>query len=285
MESFEAPSGARIHVNPDDQAGQRALARGGPKDREQRLWSFLANELSYQAVYDLGANYGQVTLGAAYPPETEVVLVEPNPQLVPYLQRSIETHPNREQIKLHSLALGNHDGSANLFIRTEAQGKSSLVQERGESTPVPLTTLDALASPSAGTRDAIIKLDVEGSELALLEGAAETLSGFDNYAIMIELHPGYMRMTADSVGRYVELLCSYGRLWEQNKSGAVKPFDFARFVRRGKLHDILIVSGDRYTAQIREAKRRIDRPPRQAAEAPAVEHGGTLHRLRQRLAR
>ena len=283
MESYTAPSGARIHVSPDEQAGIRVLARGGPKDRERMLWSFLAAEFDYDTVLDLGANYGQVSLEFTYPEDVRIILVEANPGLLPFLERSIETHPNRGQIDLRGLALGDHEGTAKLFVRTDAVGKSSFVRERGDPIEVELGTVDALVPSSPRWSDAIIKVDVEGSELAVLEGAAKTLGGLENYAIMVELHPDFMRRTAGSVGRFLEKLCAYGYLWERKTTGIIKPFDLYRFVRRDKLDDILIVSGDAYTARIRDFNRSLRKEPSTpAARASSRTH---LRRWARRMTR
>jgi FkbM family methyltransferase len=281
VQHYTAPSGARIHVSPDEQAGQRALQRRGPKPHEHQLWSFLAANLPYQAAYDLGANYGQVSLASTYPPQVPIALVEANPELVPYLERTIATHPNRESITLHNIALGDHDGPATLYVRHDAIGKSSFVRKRGDATEVQMTTFDALAPPTPEITSAIIKIDVEGSELAVLAGATRKLDSLDDYAIMIELHPGFMRRTAGSVGVYLETLCEYGRLWEQNRAGRLRYFDFSSFVHHDRLSDILIVSGDRYTERLRE----FNRTPRHTGNGDAPAPRRALGRLRRRLGR
>ena len=277
MERYTAPSGALIHVSAEERAGRRALKRRGPKAREHRLWSFLARELEYDAVYDLGANYGQVSLATRYPPCVPVTLVEANPELVPYLQRTIRTHPNHECIRLHSVALGDHEGPATLWVRHDAIGKSSLIRSQGEATQVRITTLDELVALRDDQHRMIIKLDVEGSELAVLAGAASTLASVDDYAIMIELHPGYMRQAAGSRGAYLEALCSYGSLLEEGSNGRIRTFDFAKFIHKDSLTDVVIVSGSTYLEVIRRFN--------QGATTADAQPVGKLRRLEDRLKR
>jgi FkbM family methyltransferase len=255
LELYESPAGTRIHVSADEEAGANVLARGGPKSRERALWAILARELDYQSVFDLGANYGQVTLEQVYGDSTRIVLVEANPGLIPYLERTVEAHPNRGHIELVNAALGQDDGTAQLFVRHDAVGKSSLIRHRGDAVTVPQRSLDSLLRDAPVRGNAILKLDVEGSELAALEGAQSTLGSLENYAIMVELHPGFMRETAGSVGHYLELLCGYGALYELASSKRhLRTFNFSKFVRHGRLTDVVIVAGAEYGTHLRELR-------------------------------
>lgn len=71
-------------------------------------------------------------------------------------------------VTLHEVALSNHNGTVN-FVTTLLNSGMSHVSEQGE--PRPCRTLDSYNLHSVD----LIKIDVEGHELAVLEGAAQTI--------------------------------------------------------------------------------------------------------------
>jgi FkbM family methyltransferase len=130
-------------------------------------------------VFDVGANIGEYT-GAFIDLGATVVAVEPQPQLAEHLRRRF--HTDRRVTVVHT-ALSDHQGTATLYCPT-ADALATLEEGRatGESGPgakfrwsktltVPLSTIDALVG-DFGT-PALIKIDVEGHELNVLQGMAD----------------------------------------------------------------------------------------------------------------
>ena len=124
---------------------------------------------------DVGANVGAYSLRAASI-GMKVYAFEPNPENVKVLKRNTEI--NRLSIELLECALGSSEGNAKL----SPNGALSRVSADG-AVPVQVRTLDSFDLPTVD----LLKVDVEGYELEVLKGAAETLER-SHPDIIIEVH-------------------------------------------------------------------------------------------------
>lgn len=134
-----------------------------------------------QTVIDVGANEGLYSLFAAacVGPAGRVIAVEPSSREVARLRANLKLNP-RLRVDVEQIGLSRAPGEAllNVASATHAghntlgtfayEGIDAALPER-----ITLTTLDHLA----GRLDHVdlIKIDVEGAELAVLEGAVQTL--------------------------------------------------------------------------------------------------------------
>jgi FkbM family methyltransferase len=145
-----------------------------PKSAEREL-SYLRKVIPEDAVtVDVGANCGLYTRQLARL-SRQVHAFEPSRQMARLLRRTSATN-----VSIHEIALSDHDGDAELFI---PQGDNGLVHglasleprmssaEPVVSTHVPIARLDAVVRQDV----AFVKIDVEGHELNVLNGAVELL--------------------------------------------------------------------------------------------------------------
>ena len=96
-------------------------------------------------------------------------------------------------IDLHELALSDSDGDATLFIGRKS-GWHSLAEERkaGSLGEIEVATrrLDSLvAAGVVPSRIDVVKIDVEGAEMAVLQGAEKTLASNRTITLLIDIHP------------------------------------------------------------------------------------------------
>jgi len=134
---------------------------------------------------DIGANYGTYALTLARH-DARVDLFEPNPAIAAVLAAWAK---GRIGVAVHALALSDRTGTAELVIPGEGgvEHDSSAALAggavaQGRRVEVPLAPLDSMGITDA----ALIKIDVEGHEDAVLRGAAATIAA-SHPALIVEI--------------------------------------------------------------------------------------------------
>jgi FkbM family methyltransferase len=136
-------------------------------------------------VLDVGANEGQfVKVARVLFPQAPILAFEPNPHLVPSLERVLSTSGRgtvlplacgREQGVL-PLHLTKFSPSASLLQPTRLQIPDFPAAEIGETIQVTVERLDDVVRSNALARAPyLLKLDVQGFELQVLQGATSIL--------------------------------------------------------------------------------------------------------------
>lgn len=146
-------------------------------------------------VLDIGASIGLYTaLFSRLVGPGHVYSFEPNPRLIPNLQRTVAELKN---VTLYSYALSDHEGEATLFVPNDHTFGSladyTKTLERRErigltdAEPVPCSTrtLDSLI-PHEIPYPNLIKCDVEGAEYSVFKGAINCLDRVDAPVILFE---------------------------------------------------------------------------------------------------
>jgi FkbM family methyltransferase len=148
-------------------------------DNLRVLQAFAAEDT---VVFDVGANIGLMAVPLlATKPRIIVHSFEPSPNSLPYLRRTVEGGGFGERWKLIEKAVGAEVGNVELHLADEANGAFDGVRntERvaiGRSVKVPLTTLDAEWEAAGQPPISLIKIDVEGAERSVLNGAAACIA-------------------------------------------------------------------------------------------------------------
>ncbi|UCE41933.1 MAG: FkbM family methyltransferase [Candidatus Aminicenantes bacterium] len=147
---------------------------------EVRLVKALSSLLPQDGVVlDIGANIGTITLPlAARCPSGIVYAFEPVTSTRRFLERNTSS---MENIKVQSLGLGDANGPKKIHIHPRNPGGAHTggdAEEEEISETIEIMTLDTWVSVNKIERIDMIKLDIEGDELAFLAGASETLRRF-----------------------------------------------------------------------------------------------------------
>lgn len=131
------------------------------------IFEYLA-DIPDKLLVDCGANIGYwtVRLSASRFGFTEFVAVEPNADLLPLLRRNIES--NNVSCRIEAKAIAAKSGEIAYLKRTRDHAIAS-ISEVG--TPVETTSLDTLIHVHRKGGPAVVKLDVEGSEIAAIKGS------------------------------------------------------------------------------------------------------------------
>jgi FkbM family methyltransferase len=146
-----------------------------PKSAEREL-SFLCKVVPEDAVtVDVGANCGLYTRQLARL-SRQVHAFEPSHQMAKLLRRT-----SARNVNIHEIALSDHNGDAELFIPQGDNGpvyglaslepRPNVATEQVAAIHVPIARLDAVVHQDV----AFVKIDVEGHELSVLNGAVELL--------------------------------------------------------------------------------------------------------------
>lgn len=125
---------------------------------------------------DVGANLGEwsVPLARAVGAPGTVICVEPNPAVAAALAATLRIN-NLGQARVCTAALSDRDGEGRLAVDPRDTGQSRL---SGQGLTVSLRRLDGVVTEAGLSRLDLVKIDVEGHELAVLSGAAESLRRF-----------------------------------------------------------------------------------------------------------
>ncbi len=145
--------------------------------------------LSGQTVIDIGANKGVYSywLSRAVGPGGRVIAFEPQPELERHLQDVMAAF-SLSNVELVTRALSVQPGDTPLYRRCAGAGDASFEAMPGsEAITVPCTTLDEFATESGLEKVAYIKCDVEGHELAVMQGAEQMLKNASP-VLQVECH-------------------------------------------------------------------------------------------------
>jgi len=165
---------------------------------------------------DCGANQGlyACAFAAATGPRGRVLAVEPLPWQAERARANLALNGFEEHGTLVEAAVSDAEGEATLHLGAyDVSASLARVEGGARQLPVRSVTLDALAAAHGLGPVALLKLDVEGAEVAALAGASGLLSapeppvicaevnGGTGPAIMAALAPhGYLPFTLDREG-------------------------------------------------------------------------------------
>ena len=144
------------------------------------------------AAIDAGAFIGtHSTYFAKFCGLSPVVAFEANPNTFPLLKHNIAANYLTETVIPISKALGANPGYAVVdCAQTDNRGGTSVsfvAEERKDSVEVSTLDVEVQALSERVSNVALIKIDVEGAELAVLEGAMKTISAY-RPVLCIEVH-------------------------------------------------------------------------------------------------
>jgi FkbM family methyltransferase len=172
---------------------------------ERPLQSALARELRAGATFfDIGANVGFITLLAArlVGPTGRVVAFEPVPANAAAVRENLALN-GIDWVEVHETAVARSAGRASLIV-SDVSAFSRLASINvptgaRESIEVAVNSIDEFVANGARTAPDVVKIDVEGAELEVIEGMRETLA---------EHHPVLLCEVHDCNAEYVELMRS-----------------------------------------------------------------------------
>jgi len=151
---------------------------------EPQVMSYLKSQLPRAAtVVDVGANVGFFGLAVlALVPESIVHMFEPSPVPRSFLAKSIARNGLEARVKLNHQALYSEAGEMDFYVHAGHHAALDglkdtryAIADEPARIRVPVTTLDTYVREVGLKRMDLLKIDVEGAELYVLQGARDTL--------------------------------------------------------------------------------------------------------------
>jgi FkbM family methyltransferase len=143
---------------------------------EGRTYPYLPFVDDVRVVFDVGANCGAASVHfARHHPAATVHAFEPGREARSYLERNVAGLPN---VRVHPFGLYSTHRRALLYRGNGDLGMASVIRREvnlDESEPVELRAGGAWAADQAIDRIDILKVDVEGCEVEVLEGLVDLL--------------------------------------------------------------------------------------------------------------
>lgn len=150
---------------------------------------------------DVGANIGIISLNVcALHPGAHISAFEPGPHQVELFNKTITNNHLQKRIQLHRVALGEKKGSVSFFTHSSAHVSGDGLIDTGRAGKtkkiiVPMDTLDHWWKENRRPSVEIIKIDTEGAELYVLQGASRLIASqhpiifFEMQTVNLQVYP------------------------------------------------------------------------------------------------
>jgi FkbM family methyltransferase len=190
------PGGGIVRLLYTEALGLTHFTSGAFEEAEIHFLRQLLSE--GQTVIDVGANIGYftVSLALAVGPSGRVFACEPERENQRRLEENIRTN-GLTNVVVVPTAIGDYDGEATLSLtndsayHTTAPDSSRLPltvdHDTGERVAVRIARLDTIWRENGSPPVALVKIDVEATELSVLAGARQLLES-NQPALLIETH-------------------------------------------------------------------------------------------------
>lgn len=155
---------------------------------------------------DVGANIGDLTLAAASVVGStgKVYSFEPHPRIYGFLSENIKLN-NSLNVVLFSAALGDKESEAS-FAELGRSDDQNRISENGHGISIKMARLDDLRIPEPHIQ--LLKVDVEGYEKFVLQGAWNTLEKVS--CVYFESWEGHFKRYGYHCGELIDLLSQKG---------------------------------------------------------------------------
>lgn len=206
------PYSNTLFVNSGENRGRALLISNGiTQNRLTNFWLKAVKEFKPDLVIDVGVNYGECIFSTIYPSDTKIYGIEANSQLLKYINRSKDVHPNKEQIKIINAIASDKDEEEKLFfIDKHWSGTSSAAYMPShnliEKVPTKSIRIDTLFSWNRPYEAVLFKVDVEGYEPFVLKGMTSLVKNSRSILGFIEFNSIYIEKLGIQIEDFLRFL-------------------------------------------------------------------------------
>ena len=177
-------------VDRSDRFGRACYFGASQEQADLTLFSRLCR--AGDIVWDIGSNFGLYAIGAGrvVGPEGKVIAIEPNEPARSLLRQNAEQNGVADTVVVLDCAVSNEDGSAQFFEAADSafSGLSDTKRSRvNKTTTVEVRTVESLSARYNLDHFDLMKVDVEGFEIEVLEGARPVLENSPNAIVQFEV--------------------------------------------------------------------------------------------------
>lgn len=219
--------GLRFQYDPNSYIGRFIYYRGLYEETLLRTMESCLS--SGMAFIDVGANVGQHSVVASklVGPTGFVYSFEPQTGSRARLSRNVELNGLRNVI-ISDLALGKESARANIYQLDEKNDGMGTLNAGGKacaSEPVSIETLDSVMQGKDVSRGCVIKIDVEGGEMDVLQGSQRFLKEAKPKAIFVECCNEHLKRFSSSSAGLIRWLQEAGYMTRGLQRGRWVPVD------------------------------------------------------------
>lgn len=241
-------SGLKMYLDPSDIAVVPHLALDAIWEHHITS-AWLATIRPQDTVVDIGANFGYFGILAAQKTDkkkSKIVLFEANPNLIPYLRKTVSVNWLNEQTTIENMAITESSGKVTLNVLKDYTSSSSLhsaeeikrymdskmAVEVNQRITVPATSLDEYCHKHGIKNVDLIKMDIEGFEDKAYAGMRDIVKSSTGLTLFVEFTKGAYR---DPKGFYELMLKDFGNVYTIDEEG---------YITKPKHQDYASVIGD-----------------------------------------
>ncbi|RYG99180.1 MAG: FkbM family methyltransferase [Alphaproteobacteria bacterium] len=225
-------SGLKMHWNPEDlgSAPNIAFIHGGYEQEETKLLTELSRDKT--TVLDIGANVGWFALHIASVlsgADRKIYAFEPIPRTYSRIVENVELNKMSDVIKVSRLGFSDQKGETTFYVPMSSGPSAASIrnlhpEEVTEPVVCSLNTVDDFLTENDIRQVDLVKCDVEGAELLVLNGARSMLE-HQRPVLFLELLRKWSREFGYHPNAVIELLAGYGyACWAVGK-GSTRPIE------------------------------------------------------------
>lgn len=233
-----------MYLNPKDNFLSRDIAFN--KIWEINTTNFLKNIINEgQIVADIGANIGyfSLLLSKLVGSKGKVYSFEPELKNFEILKKNV-TINNFKNIKLYQKAVSNNSGKRKFYKSNWNFGdhrfnKNILYDNDLTHTPIEIDVIRLDECLNDVDLD-FMKIDVQGHEMQVIEGAKKFINNKDNFKMVIEFYPHGLMSNDTDPEEFLKTLLDLGfDIYDIDSRNLLVNFDILEICRRHKYHSSL----------------------------------------------
>jgi FkbM family methyltransferase len=244
-----------IRVDPSDGRARKKLLLDSIRGRassSHTFWFMMLRHFDPTACIDIGLNFGECLLAGRLPSAAQGYGFEANLQLKPFIDETMQSHPDAERLHLCYATVADKAGEeATLWVDPHWSGKSTVAGDGGDgAVPVKTTTVTIDEQvPRPGAEDRVLfKIDIEGYEPVAFAGMHETIASAGRVVGFTEFSPTILQTNGVNLSGYWGFLAKYFSIYSCCAIGEAVRIDHADWasaseVISGRHGDLILLKG------------------------------------------